>query len=399
MGSGWWCPWPKMMTGPTICVKVTCVAHRLDRVARSNHGPRSIDHRGETPVGPHVNATGFRRVSSADSLLPNTDAVDQTTFTPSATEATQITVANGGRFRAGDQVKGAGSAEVMLVTGVSGEVITVVRGYGGTTPEALEDAQALSILGNAALEGADRPEARFTTRTRRSNFCQIFTAGVEVSGSQQAAQTIGVADELDYQKQERLRELLRDLENCVINGVAAQTDPQGSSTVRRTMNGILAQVQTHRYVPGLGEVPPGEGLNETGLNEAVLKWVMRRIWEGSSGSVDTIVVGGAQKRRINSFIGQRRGFLSSETVFRDLVSVYASDFGAARVVMSRWVPADTLILLDSSRIETLPLRGRSFHFRPTATTGDAEAGQVIGEYTLELRNEAAHGVITGLAID
>jgi len=36
---------------------------------------------------------------------------------------------------------------------------------------------------------------------------------VEVSGTDAAASQLGVADEMDYQKQERLRELIRDLEN------------------------------------------------------------------------------------------------------------------------------------------------------------------------------------------
>jgi hypothetical protein len=56
-----------------------------------------------------------------------------------------------------------------------------------------------------------------------------------------------------------------------------------------------------------------------------------------------------------------------------------------------------VLLLDSSRIDVMPLSGRSFHYKPLATTGDRESGLVIGEYTLEMRNENAHGIITGLA--
>ena len=56
----------------------------------------------------------------------------------------------------------------------------------------------------------------------------------------------------------------------------------------------------------------------------------------------------------------------------------------------------SVLLLDSSRVEVLPLRGRSFFYKPLAATGDRESGQVIGEYTLELRNENAHAVIRGL---
>jgi hypothetical protein len=66
--------------------------------------------------------------------------------------------------------------------------------------------------------------------------------------------------------------------------------------------------------------------------------------------------------------------------------------------MSRWVPQDKILLLDSSRIHVMPLSGRSFHFKPLASTGDSDVGQVIGEYTLEMRNENAHAVLEGLGI-
>ena len=64
--------------------------------------------------------------------------------------------------------------------------------------------------------------------------------------------------------------------------------------------------------------------------------------------------------------------------------------------MSRWVPQDKILMLDSSRIHVMPLSGRSFYFKPLAATGDADVGQVIGEYTMELRNENAHAVLEGL---
>jgi hypothetical protein len=121
---------------------------------------------------------------------------------------------------------------------------------------------------------------------------------------------------------------------------------------------------------------------------------LRLIWEQTSSRVDTIVVNGYQKRRINGFITSAR---TGEVAYRDLVSVYESDFGVCHVILCRSVPANSVLLLDSSRMDVLPLAGRSFHYKPLASTGDYEAGEVIGEYTLELRNENAHGIITGLS--
>ncbi len=356
----------------------------------------------ETPLLAHLGdakrpATSTIHEWIEDTLLPNTDALNQTTFVPDALTATALTVFNGARFQVGDQVRPDDGTEIMFVTAVSGNNLTVVRGYGATTKINLANAMKLTIIGNAALEGDAAPAARFTSRARKQNYTQIFAASVAVSGSMQAARAVGVADEADFQRQERLRELLRDLENCVINGVAPAATQQGSATVRRTMNGLLKLISTNIFEPDVNGMPAGGGVGGNEINEAVLNAAMRFIWEQSSGKVDTIVVNGLQKRRINQFISSSRRFDPGDTRFQDLVSVYESDFGVCRVVMSRWVPADRLILLDSSRIEVPPLAGRSFAYKPLGATGDSVSGLVVGEYTLECRNENAHGVIKGLA--
>jgi hypothetical protein len=329
-----------------------------------------------------------------DELLPNTDSINQATIANPTTDTTFV-VAHADRFRVGDQVRPVGSTELWLVTAsdTTGGTITVVRNYGGTTAAAVANAQALSILGNAALEGDDAPQARFTNRTRNGNWTQIFTAAVRVSGSDVALRKLAVSDELDYQKQERLRELLRDLENTVINGASQGAAPQGSGTVRRTMRGVIPSLTTNVFKPNVDGFPTDVDLTETQLNLA-----LRLIWEQTSSRIDTIVVNGYQKRRINNFITASRKFDGSDVAYRDLVSVYESDFGVCRVVLCRSVPANTVLLLDSSRVDVLPLAGRSFHYKPLASAGDYEAGEVIGEYTLELRNQNAHGIITGLDV-
>jgi len=350
-----------------------------------------LDHLGD----PQRSATSTVHEWLEDSLLPNTDSIQDPVITAPLSETT-FSVGNGNRFRVGDQIQVSGSKEVMFVTAISANDLTVVRGYGGTVAENLVDDTTINILGNAALEGGDAPAARFTNRVRRTNYTQIFTSSVDVSGSQIASRQIGLADELDFQKQERLRELIRDLENSVINGVSANTNPQGDASTRRTMKGIIPFIQTNAFTNGAGGFPSGDGVGTNLLNEDQINTAMRLVWDQSSGSVDTILVGGFQKRRINGFITSSRGYDENATRFRDLVSTYESDFGVCRIVLSRWVPQDAVLLLDSSRIDVLPLAGRSFGFKKLAATGDSEAGQVIGEYTVEMRNELGHALIRGL---
>jgi hypothetical protein len=327
-----------------------------------------------------------------DTLLPNKDIINDGSIASPSSEAS-FDVANGGRFRAGDQIQVEGARELMLVTDVAGDTVSVVRGYGGTSSEDVVDGEVINILGNAALEGGDKPEARFTNRSRMGNYSQIFTAAVEVSGTDIATTQLGLSDEMDYQKQERLRELVRDLENTIVNGGAAIADGQGSDSVRRTMKGIVQHLSTNVFGTGDGGFPVGEDLNEDMLN-----YVLRQIWEQSSSNIDLIVVGGYQKRKLNSMLTGLRGYGSADTVYRDMVSKYESDFGLCNIVATRWMPQDSVLLLDSSRVNVLPLSGRSFSYKPLASGGDYECGELIGEYTLELKNEAAHGMIQGLSL-
>jgi len=325
-----------------------------------------------------------------DQLLPNKDAINDSTYTDPAAD-TDFVVDNGNRFRIGDQIQVEGSEELMLVTAINSDTLTVVRGYGGTTAEDLADNKVINILGNAALEGANKPGARFTNRSRCSNYTQIFTATVEVSGTDVAASQLGIADEMDYQKQERLRELIRDLENTVINGGQPASNPEGSGSVRRSMKGVIQHISTNVFHTGDSGFPTGNDLDEAKVN-----YVLRKIWGNSNGNVDLIVVGGFQKRKINAFSADSRTYGANDTTFTDMISIYESDFGVCRIITTRWMPQDAALLLDSSRISVLPLAGRNFHFKPLASIGDYECGELIGEYTLELKNEAAHGLIRDL---
>jgi hypothetical protein len=326
-----------------------------------------------------------------DELLPNKDSIDDSSISSPSTE-TDFDVANGSRFRVGDQIQIEGSQELVLVTAVSTDTLTVVRGYAGTTAEDLVDGQVINILGNASLEGADKPAARFSDRSRCGNYTQIFASTVEVSGTDIAAGQLGLSDEMDYQKQERLRELIRDMENTVVNGGEPSSNPQGSGNVRRTMKGIVQHLSSNVFTTGDSGFPSGNDLDEAKIN-----YVLRKIWESSNGNVDLIVVGGFQKRKVNAFLSASRAYGAADTTYRDMVSVYESDFGVCRIITTRWMPLDAALLVDSSRVNVLPLAGRSFHFKPLASSGDYECGELIGEYTLELKNEAAHGLIRGLS--
>ena len=199
-----------------------------------------------------------------------------------------------------------------------------------------------------------------------------FTASLEVRRDDVTVGQDTLADEVEYQKQEKLRVLLRELENAVINGQPANGGPEA-------MKGILSFLTTNVFRPGDANFPAG---NE--LNEAQINYVSQKTWLNSNSYVDLIVVGGFQKRRMNQLFGPS---------FRN---VYDSDFGSCEVVVTRWMPDDAVLFLDSSKIDVVPRTGHSFHYKLLARSPHFQHGQLSGEYTLELRNEVAHGLIRGL---
>jgi hypothetical protein len=339
----------------------------------------------ETPLlevvgGADQPATNVKHEWLEDTLNPTTDITS--TGVASATGQGTLTVAHASYFRAGDTIQL--DTEVMLVNSVSDtSTIGVTRGYGATAAAAHSAGAGITIIGNAALEGEDTDEDRTTRQVRKSNYCQILKVGVKLSGTAQAVGWITTGDKLADAKVMRLRELLRDLEKTILLG---RTDVAtiGSDTARRTMAGIVCSLATNVVSCGT-------------LTESALGNLLQSCYNQGNRDMDLIVAPPKQKRIISGWNSSRIHVTNEANAYRNVVEVYESDFGSQRVIMNRWLPDDMVLTLDSSRIKVVPLAGRSFRYEELAKGGDYVRGQIVGEYTLELRNETAHGLLQGLA--
>jgi len=318
-----------------------------------------------------------------DTLNPSTDA---TSAAVGSAGQTVLQVANSGRFRVGDEIR-LGS-EVLLVNSTYTGTLSVTRGYGGTTASTYAAGAAVDIIGNAALEGEDTDEDFSRAKVRRANYLQIFKKGVKVSGTARAVNWIGASDPLAYQKVQRMRELLRDLEKTVIHGRAG-VSTIGSDTARRTLAGLLGSLSTN--IQSWGTLTGSLDNAPVALSNA-----LQLAFSRGSKDIDLIAAPAAHKV-IYSTLNASRTEVVPLTVggrtFEQMVDVYNSDFGRQRIVLCRWLPSNLTLLLDSSRIKLVPLQGRTFQYEDLAKTGDSDRGQLVGEYTLELRNEDAHAVL------
>lgn len=321
-------------------------------------------------------ATNVKHEWIEDALNPTTDVVS--TAVASTTGQGGLNVANANYFRLGDLLQS--NKEVMMVNSVfAANTIGVQRAYGGTTANSAAAGAAVTIIGNAALEGEDTDEDRSTVQVRRANYCQIMKVGIKVSGTANAVSWLASGNKLADAKLARMRELLRDLEKTVLLG-RTDTATIGSDTGRRTMAGIIGSLATNVVSCGT-------------LTESWLGNLLQQCYNQGSRDVDLILAPPKQKRVISGWNSSRVEVANESGTYRNLVEVYESDFGVQRVVMNRWLPDDMVVALDSARIKVAPLAGRSFAYEELAKGGDYVRGQVVGEYTVELRNEAAHGYI------
>lgn len=302
-------------------------------------------------------------------------ALGTTTGTVIRFSASQI-----GRITAGTILKDrlSGKTEVVQVTGVSGTSATVVRGYGATSAQTHAAAATWDIIANPRPQGMAGPSDKSTTRALKFNFTQIFSQGVKITGTAQAIDHAGVSSEDAYQIDMRLRELKRELDRSAIMGVRAPNDVDG--TTYGTMGGIIDFV---------GFIAAGNvnGTAET-LTPSVVNTMAKQVYD-DGGMPDILLVGGLQKQKVSSFDQEfRRSTLDSRRSGYT-VEEFVTDLGwNLRVVVDRWVPNDVAMVLDSSRIKVIPLRSRAFFLEKLGKTGDSNDWQIVGEYTMEVRNAA-----------
>jgi len=178
---------------------------------------------------------------------------------------------------------------------------------------------------------------------------------------------------MDHQRNARLKESVRDLEKALIRG-RTSGNSIGSATARRTMDGVLARLTTN--VTSIGSVTP-----------ELLDDVIKSAWDNGGDDLDLIVADSNFKRQIDAFNSTRIEVVNRDERYHNRTSVFESTYGEQEVILNRWMPPNSLMVISTQRIHVVPVTGRSFRFIPVSRTGDAEKGMVIGEYTVEIFNE------------
>lgn len=322
--------------------------------------------------------TAVEHVWYEDEMFP-----DETSTTASAlVGATAVVVADVTPFRVGSVIKIVDEMLKVTAIDVDTKTLTVTRGYASTTAAAIASGAKVEFLFDEGVEGADARAARFKARVRKSNLTQIFTDTVDLSGTAQATAQHGVNNLYEYERQKKQLELALQLEKAAINGISYENGQV------RQMKGIRQFVQTN--VTNVGGALTLGAIN-------TLAQTVHEAGGFANGGNYKIMVAAKQKTALSAVDANKIVLSQGENTRGQVVDFITTDFGRFEVALNQNLAPDELFLVDANRVKIHPLATREFSHTYLGLQGDSMRGQIVGEYTLMLEQEKAHGRLKGLS--
>jgi hypothetical protein len=266
------------------------------------------------------------------------------------------------------------------------------------------DSLAANTTANALVEGATASDITVSPTTRLGNYTQIVGKTVMVSGTLEAVDKAGRKSEKAYQLAKVSSEIKRDMETII---TANQGQSAGNASTARTLGALLSYIKSNTSkngtaTTGVDPVTVGVSTRTDGttrtFTEAMLKTVIASVFS-AGGTPSTLFVSPTQKQVVSAFTGlaaQRYQVpTSGQATILAGADLYQSDFGVLSIVPDRFMRSRDALVLDPEYAALAFLR--PFQTNELARVGDAEKTQILAEFTLEVRNEAAHGGVFDLS--
>lgn len=302
--------------------------------------------------------------------------------------ATTIPVAagTGSKFRAGMSLSVVGSDEVILVTAVSGDSLTVVRGFGGTTAEAIADAAVITIDSVGREENSLVATDGIYQPNKVENYFQTMDTALNMSRRALATLQHGNTNDLDFQLQIRLRQLATQMDRALIRGRRAVATISGNEV------SYTGGLRFYFDQAGAINTDAAGALTLDKINNLNAEIVAR------GGMVDTIAVGISKARELNTLVSanyssQRLVDWSNDAgALNRLPSDLPLVGNVTNIVIDTNLADDELMLVDSNMLSVkyMPAGNASASgawrtLDSTANGQDGESVRILGDFVIEAR--------------
>ncbi len=254
---------------------------------------------------------------------------------------------------------------------------------------------------NYNLEGDETANTAVTPTVRVGNRTQIFKKVFQISRTEEAVDKAGRDSEIGYQTAKQGRQIKMDIETSLLLNQASGSE---SGATPRKLGGLLSWL-TSNVSRGSGGSGAGftSGNTAAAVNgtqrtstETLLQTVVKSVWD-NGGNADMLLVGSAQKQVTSGFSGIATQYQQTNGKRAKIVAaadIYISDFGESKIVPDRYTSARDNILVDSDMASVLWLS--KIKREELAKVGDGRKFHLVGELTLKVSNQAAHGVVADL---
>ncbi len=320
------------------------------------------------------------------------DATSSTTTAEASDAATTIAVADGTKFRAGMTASPAGSDEVVLITAVSGNNLTVVRGFGSTTADNISAGAVLTIDSVGREENSTAQNDGIFQPDPLENYFQTMDTAVEFSRRALATLQFGNTNDLTFQVAERIKQLATQLDRALVRGRKA-TATVGANTV--TYTGGLRY-----FLDQAGAIKTNNSAAELTL-DAINALNAEIVTRG--GSANTIAVGIKQARKLHALVSANYDSQRLADWQADAGSVLTlpSDLplvgSVNRIVIDTNLNDAELVIFDSGMISVVPMASGNAaaggNWRTVDATLPGQDGQrtrIIGDFAMEIRQSKTH---------
>jgi hypothetical protein len=275
-------------------------------------------------------------------------------------------------------------------------------------PEWSTDSLASPSVTNQAIEGDEFAYTAPSATTRIGNYTEIATKQWLITRTDEKASKAGPKSELGYYRRKAGLELKTDMEVALI---ANKASVAGTDTAARKLAGFAAWITTNdsRGASGAdggfsgGIVAVGTNGTQRAFSKALLDTVLLAAYT-AGGSPSVAMMSPYNKQVFSSFMqGANTSIIysnvkgSEQATIHSAADTYRSDFGVIDVVPNRQMArlnataCRNVLLIDTSKV-AVGIFDDVHEVKP-AITGDAEKRVLIVEYTLIMKNEAAHGII------
>lgn len=321
-----------------------------------------------------ANAPGRTYEWLEDTYSQTTDTISSG-LTPGNTTTTTFTPTTPTIYQVGDVLEI--ESEKLWVSANNTTYITVVRGYAGSTAAQHANSTAIKIISRARLDGADADSSSNPLVTTGYNYSTIMQKTINVSRTDRKLSQYGMGDPVEYYIDKAMDENMLLLDKLPFYGARAV----GSATEARFTGGFKTFVTTNVT-----------NCSSAALTRANIDAALATSW-GYGGQPDLLFCGSYARRKINTFF---EGFMTTvrdEKVGGMRIDILEHPVGGKPItlVSTRNCQPDYIFIVDSRYAGYITID--PFFYEELAKTGDAEKGQVVGEYGFVCAFEKAHAII------